>query len=57
LSDESWLRAGARSSGFSKIIYYYSPETKSIVRLHEEQEALTIEIELIKFGRSQIEPK
>jgi hypothetical protein len=49
-SEENWLRKGSRSSGFSKSIYFYSPQTKSIVNLNEEQEGLTKSIQLIKFG-------
>ncbi len=49
-SEGNWLQKGGRSSGFSKSIYFYSPETKSIVNENEEGEGLTRSIQLIKFG-------
>ena len=48
--EASWARPGGRSRGGSKAIYYFSAETKSIVKSSEEQDDLLRTIELTKFG-------
>src|SRR5262245_27327525 len=50
-AEANWLRRGARSQGGSKTVYFYSTETKSIIKnSYEEREGAIRTIELVKFG-------